>query len=71
MVRSFFLDSELVRLLDDGLAALGKLHGRVGFIASLLELVALVRCGCDVVRLDFVDFGFRLATTPVPRGCDS
>jgi len=60
------LNLELVGLLDNGFAALRELDGWIRLVAGLLDLVAFVRGYSDVVRLDFVDFGRWMTTTPVP-----
>jgi len=69
VVGPLLLELQLMRLLDNGLATLRQLDGWVGFVTGLLELVAFVACGGDVVRLDLFDGGFGMATAPGPAGC--
>jgi hypothetical protein len=64
------LDFKLMSFLDNGLAALRELNGWIGLVASLLDLIALVRGYGNVVRLDFLDRGRWVTSTPVP-GCYS
>jgi len=69
VVRAFLLKLELMRLLNNGLSTLRQLNGRVGLVAGLLELVALMARRGYVVRLDFFDGGFGMSAAPGPAGC--
>jgi len=69
VVGALLLELELMRLLDNGLAALRELDGWVGLVAGLLELVSLVARRGYVVGFDFLDGGFRVSATPGPAGC--